>query len=225
MLTVSSTQCSLVDSRQTVRCRRGGGAACAGPGAERGAAAPLGRLQPAVPLRAATLRGPKSAHPRAVRPGAAALPSLHQVLSHLHEVLQPRQRSRHLCRLACVPVCGSRQPDLLDCSAISAPRVTSKHWEHLAAPPEPTLQLGTAGSKLLCHGLQVPMRCAGGGQALAELRGLRRSRRLRAEVPLPSSLPTAEPLPLPGPPCSALLRSAVLCLQQLPRLGADALWW
>ena len=50
------------------------------------------------------------------------------------------------------------------------------------------------------------MRCAGGGQALAELRGLRRSRRLRAEVPLPSSLPTAEPLPLPG-----LLRSAPLC--------------
>lgn len=66
------------------------------------------------------------------------------------------------------------------------------------------------------------MRCAGGGQALAELRGLRRSRRLRAEVPLPSSLPTAESLPLPGPPRCAPLRPAVLCLRQLPRLVSDA---
>lgn len=42
------------------------------------------------------------------------------------------------------------------------------------------------------------MRCASGAQAVVEVKQLRRSRRLRAELPLPSSLPTTEPLPLPG---------------------------
>ncbi len=47
---------------------------------------------------------------------------------------------------------------------------------------------------------QVPMRVVAGQQATVELRGLRRSARQRAkwERPAPSSLPTPEPLPLPG---------------------------
>lgn len=45
---------------------------------------------------------------------------------------------------------------------------------------------------------QVPVRCAAGSEAVSELRGLRRSTRWRNEWPPASSLPTIEPLPLPG---------------------------
>ncbi len=56
------------------------------------------------------------------------------------------------------------------------------------------------------------MRCAAGSEAVAELRGLRRSTRWRAERPPVSSHPTVEPLPLPGATPSTAGATAITTL-------------